>query len=341
MVMQSSFAHGRALVMGVGHDLPITVADAQGVAKLLSDPARCGYPPGQVELLCGPKATRANILAGLERLAKLAGPEDTVIVYFSGHGAALPDFHLVPFGYDPADLPGTAISEAELGARLRAIGAGRLAVFLDCCHAAGQASAKAGPSAALPPAILDEFRQGQGRVILASSRFNEISFTGAPYSVFTRALLEGLSGCGASQLDGYARLSDVALWVGSKVPERTGDQQHPVFDFAKADNFALAWYAAGSKSPLPLDGILPPESPVLPASMPTPTPPSLPGRPTGFDRARATRRLDTYRESLGYLEDRMAQFVLSTDVPLQLLKERDRLQRDIAELEAQLGQTAG
>ena len=40
----------------------------------------------EVELLQGPGATRAGILAGYRRLIERAEPGDAVVVYFSGHG---------------------------------------------------------------------------------------------------------------------------------------------------------------------------------------------------------------------------------------------------------------
>jgi len=43
---------------------------------------------------------------------------------------------------------------------------------------------------------------------------------------------------------------DLALWAGRKVPERTADRQHPIIKVSNlADNFALAWYAGGTKTP--------------------------------------------------------------------------------------------
>jgi len=48
------------------------------------------------------------------------------------------------------------------------------------------------------------------------------------------------------------------------------------------------------------------------------------------------RQLDEAKTNLQMIEEREADYVLSTDVPLQLIKEKRRLQKRIAELEAQL-----
>ena len=41
--------------------------------------------------------------------------------------------------------------------------------------------------------------------------------------------------------------------AGRKVPDRTGDKQHPIIKVSNLqDNFAMAWYAGGVKFPRPL-----------------------------------------------------------------------------------------
>ncbi|MBV7335962.1 hypothetical protein KFU94_48540 [Chloroflexi bacterium TSY] len=65
----AKFTNGRALIIGVGADLPVTVQDADAVASLLRDPTRCAYPTGQVKLLTEKQACRQYILEELEQLA--------------------------------------------------------------------------------------------------------------------------------------------------------------------------------------------------------------------------------------------------------------------------------
>ncbi len=131
-------------------------------------------------------------------------------------------------------------------------------MLLNCCHAGGFAPAGSlgvggFRPAPLPPDILKMFEHGSGRAVIASSQAGELSWTGTPYCVFTGALLEGLAGYGALERNGVAELMDVVRWLGSKVPERTGDKQHPVLDFAQVTaSFPLAYYAAGGTQPVPL-----------------------------------------------------------------------------------------
>ncbi len=52
----------------------------------------------------------------------------------------------------------------------------------------------------------------------------------------------------ASQ-DSYVRVADLALYARELVPGRTGNRQHPILHFEHADNFAVAYYAAGAAQP--------------------------------------------------------------------------------------------
>ena len=264
----STFNQGHALVVGVGGDLPGTVDDAEALADVLTVPGRCAYPPGQVQTLTGPAATREAVLAGLDRLAG-ADEEATAAVYFSGHGYTVTSsmgagYFLLPHAYDLNDLAGTCISGAEFTQKLRAISARRLLVLLDCCRAGGIGEPK-GPGltfakAPIPPEAETILAEGQGRVIIASSRGDEVSYGGHPYSAFTVALLEVLTGQGVDVQDGYVRVSDLVLHAREVVPQRTCGKQHPTIKFHQADNFAVAYYAGGAKEPQPLSFPLDPET---------------------------------------------------------------------------------
>lgn len=256
--MSSEFSNGYALVVGVGADLANTVDDALGLAGILKDPQRCAYPPTQVQVLAGDQATRAGVLAGLDKLAQAADPEATVVVYFSGHGYRVSStmgeaYYLMPYGYDTQRLYQTAINGVEFTMRLAAIPARKLLLLLDCCHAGGVGEAMAAgmdlAKAPLPPEALKLLAKGSGRVLIASSRDAELSYAGKPYSAFTLALVEALCGEGVAKQDGIVRVADLALHTREKVPGRTRDRQHPILHFEHADNFAVAYYAGGDTQP--------------------------------------------------------------------------------------------
>jgi hypothetical protein len=325
--MPEKFQQGNALIVGVGADLPMTAYDAKQVADMLLDERRCAYPTEQVTLLTGDKAGRNAVLRGLERLAT-AGPDSTAVVYFSGHGIETPGYHLLPFGYDLHALPATAISGAEFSAALQAIRARKLLVLLDCCHAGGQGDLEGIAKAPVPAEALASLARGSGRVIIASSRKDELSWAGAS-SYFTAALLEALAGSGAAESDGYARVLDIALWVGRRVPELTRDRQHPMIKVSNLeDNFAVAWYAGGGKAVSPLPG----------SRLKRPAPAAL-GMAGADDLQRANwqKMLANYRQNLLLIEERMSEFVEFSSIPLQLVRGHRQVEATITDLEQKLG----
>ncbi|MEH2229532.1 MAG: caspase family protein [Nostoc sp.] len=323
--MIQTFKQGYAVIVGVGADLPVTIDDATAIANLLCDSSRCAYPIEQVRLLTGEEANATNILSALSWLADVTGKDDTVIVYFSGHGMETPDYYLMPYGYNLGNLQGTAILGSTFTQHLQAIQAQKLLVILDCCHAGGQAEAKGAIKSPLPPSAIAQLGSSSGRVILASSRKDEVSWTGQPYSVFTAALLEAMAGYGAFEQDGYTRILDLAMWLGRKVPERTQDKQHPIIKISNLeDNFALAWYAAGEKRPHPL--------PNWTYNIPSITP-----RLDTAQVATWKRMLTNYRKNLQLIDERMSEYIDFIAIPLQLENNRRLTETKIAELEQKLG----
>lgn len=258
-----TFSHGYALLIGVGYDLPITVKDATAVHDVLVNPARAAYPANHVQLLTEAQATRQNILVAFDELAKQVqtDPEATAIVYFSGHGGRFnqPDkpteyeYCLVPYGYDSSRRADTAISGLEFTNKIEAIKARKLVVLLDCCFANGMPAVKGVEEvfekSPLPPNLIQILETGSGRVVMASSRENEVSLIGVPYSVFTTCLMEALAGKGTSEKDGFAHILDVVTYLLKTVPQRTSDRQHPSLNRAQnlSDNFPLCYYAGGNK----------------------------------------------------------------------------------------------
>jgi hypothetical protein len=249
---QQIFTQGYALIVGVGADLKCTVDDANGLAEILKDEERCAYPARQVQLLTETKANRTGILTALDELAKTTEQDATVVIYFSGHGYIQgTSYYLIPHDCTKQNFPDTAITGAEFAAKIVAIPAKKKVILLDCCYAGGVGDVKnfGLSKSSLPSDAVDLFKQGSGYVIIASSTEDEKSRTGKPYSVFTAVLIEALCGKGVAKKDGYVRVADLAGHTRERVPRLTGNKQHPVLHFEQADNFVIAYYAAGEEQP--------------------------------------------------------------------------------------------
>jgi replicative superfamily II helicase len=152
---------------------------------------------GECELLADDQATRANILAKLDRLAS-CNPDDLVVIAFSGHGSVTHE--LVVNDTEVHDLTGTGIPLDELAALLAKIPARRLVLFLDCCFSGGmearvlQVEAVARDLKSVDTRL--DALAGEGRLIVTASAANEPAWenprTGHGY--FTHFLLEALLG---------------------------------------------------------------------------------------------------------------------------------------------------
>ena len=288
-MMTDPFTHGYALLIGVGRcayapwSLPVTVRDMQALRAVLADPALCSYPADHIRLLHDDGATRQAILDGLAWLAQQAAadPDATAVVFYSGHGwreESTGRYFLLPHDVAPFDLPGSALSAEDFTAALRRIQARRLLVFMDCCHAAGMATAKDAPPlvgahggaplvqahdraplppgfapAALPKGVADALKQGAGRAVFSSSTGSQQSWVqpDGTLSLYTYHLIEALQGAGSRPGDTVVRLSDLMNYLGKAVPASAralGREQTPFFDTATED-FPVALLRGGKGLP--------------------------------------------------------------------------------------------
>ena len=159
-------------------------------------------------MLINKDATRENILKALDELSAKIKPEDALIIYFAGHGAAKDNhFYLIPhdLGHEGGkprsdsvefrNILSHSISDEDLESAVERIDAGHLVMVIDACHS-GQALES------------DETRQGpmntkglaqrayeKGMYILAASQADQkaLETTKLGHGLLTFALVdEGL-----------------------------------------------------------------------------------------------------------------------------------------------------
>jgi Caspase domain len=289
------FSHGHALLIGVGSyaalprwDVPMTAADAQAVAAALRDPALCGYPAEQVTLLTDRAATRDGILAALDALAARAGVDDTIVLFFSGHGhyddhgGYCLTTHDTRLTASRMVADGTAVSQVALIEKLRALRAARVLCLFNACHA-GAISPVLGDEEPLPgvnpPAQTSAalLATGAGRVVISACREHQYAFVGdGPLTIFTQALVEGLRGDGVTSRSGYISLFDLYTGLYSAVDEmvrrvvpaelrqRYGQTQEPELTIIKGVGpFAIALYQGAA----PTGNFEAPEQPAARAAL--------------------------------------------------------------------------
>lgn len=237
---KEGFTNGYALIIGVGDDLPDTIKDAQKVHETIIDPERAGYPADQVVLLLEEEATNDKVLAAIQQLKSKIQQDNstqaTVLVYYSGHGGLdrnAPDtpFYFLTNGYDTSDYQGTCLEGQVFSQELNQLPAQKLIILLDCCYA-GQLKTKAGrededddpKSFDLQQdnqKMVNILDQGTGRVIIASSTADQVSYIGDQgLSIFTEVLAEALSGKNTAKAEAHVSFSDVWGHIGKEVSKR-------------------------------------------------------------------------------------------------------------------------
>jgi len=259
------FEKGYALIIGIANyphirKLPATVLkDARDIQTMLGGD-RCGFPQEHLKLLLDQEASAENIRLGIDWLCKESAPTDTVILYFSSHGGRIgsgPDAgnFLLPYDCRLDCLSETAISGNELTQMIRQIRAGRVLILFDFCFSGGTGDPKTFGAEALDyksgyaEAYYDNLAEGRGRVIMASSRTDEVSMIlpGMSNSLFTYYLLEALQGNAYSRGDGLIRVFDIFHYVSDQV--RSHYDQHPVFKASDLeDNFPVSLFQGGKSA---------------------------------------------------------------------------------------------
>lgn len=165
--------------------------------------------------------------------------------------------YLMPVDGEPTDeaIERTAISGAELSARLRAIPAARVTVVLDCCRASGLAEPRdVGDilSSDLSGEVLSPLARGRGRAVLAALRSDGFAYVvpGERNGVFTRHLLDGLRGA-APGTGGVIRICDLFDYVQQQIAAKV-TAQRPVFKAELESNYPIALHCGGNARQLVL-----------------------------------------------------------------------------------------
>ena len=253
-------SHRWAVVIGVGDyesaaipRLRYTVADAEAIYQTLIGPA--GFKKDNVLLLTDRserKPTLRNIKWALGTfLGRSAQKDDTVLIFFAGHGAPEVDSrglerdglakYLIPSDADPDDLYSTALPMDELQTIFARIEAERVVAFLDACYSGAVSGPGLGRTFAskktrggtVDDLFLERLTRSKGRAIVTASRTSEVSIElpELGHGIFTYYLVNGLKGAADLNGDGIISLQELYEYVEQQVSAKSravGGNQHPV-----------------------------------------------------------------------------------------------------------------
>jgi Caspase domain len=109
--------------------------DALTIANLFTETGQGLYEEVHSIVLTDAKATLNQIRTAFDQLVKQVEPEDTVILFFAGHGFTEEKiFYFLPQEADITDLSNTSLTAEEIGAFTTSIQAGKIAVLFDTCQ---------------------------------------------------------------------------------------------------------------------------------------------------------------------------------------------------------------
>jgi helicase len=174
-------------------DLAGARRDAVALCCLFAD----SVPNVSATKLCDEDATVTAVREAIARTLGNAGPDDTVVLSFSGHGT--PDHRLVLHDTRRETLHDTTIPMTEIANAFRVSEAGAIICIIDCCFSGG-APARVLDDAPIPRDPGDPYEQivGTGRVLIAASHTNELAYEhpSARHGLLTKAIIEILSESG-------------------------------------------------------------------------------------------------------------------------------------------------
>lgn len=245
----------RAVLIGINHyyldsaigNLKYCVNDVKELDSILSNELRGNF--STVTLCSGNQdnklaPNRSNILAMVKLLANNSQENDTILVYFAGHGFERGGINYVL----PADaridvISDTAITIGWIKDTLSESLAKKKMLVIDACHA----GAKIGRATSVPMTRSFEeelYQQSEGFAILGSCKMDQVSydFDEKNHGVFSYFLLEGLKGSADGNQDGIITVPDANNYIAAKTREwclKTGLQQTPTLSYNVAGEFIL------------------------------------------------------------------------------------------------------
>ncbi len=182
-----------------------------------------------VRLVVDEKATKDNILDGLDWITKETTSKDVAMVFLAGHGMNDPNgiYYFLPVNTDLDKLKRTGLAFSDIKNTVVSL-AGKTILFVDTCHSGNIMGSRRG--VADINALVNELSSAEnGAVVFSSSSGRQFSVEDASWGngAFTKALVEGLSGKADFLGKGRITINMLDLYLSERVKELTMGKQTP------------------------------------------------------------------------------------------------------------------
>ena len=219
-----------AVVIGISsyNHMPVlryTDDDAYHMYAFLKSPEGGALDDQHIRILVDEEATLQNIKTTMASLFGKAGPNDLIMLYFSGHGLR---GSFLPFDFDGYR---NKLYHEELNAIMKQSPAKFKLCIADACHSGSLLAMRGGSQ----PQLLANYynslaKASPGTALIMSSKSDETSLesSGLRQGVFSHFLIRGLKGEGDTNNDKRITVQELYNFVSLNVRTYTGNLQSPL-----------------------------------------------------------------------------------------------------------------
>ena len=227
-------------------NLDLAHIDAATVAEFFETQAGKLYNSVRIRLLTDDRATRGNILDGLDWLLGQATQKDVAVLFLAGHGTndARGGYYFLGHDVDPQRLRRSAVEWFHFQDILRSIPS-KIILLADTCHSGNITGSrfKTRGASDMTEALKELVASDSGVVVItaATGRESSIESLDWGHGAFTLALLDGLAGEADYDKNGMVEIKEIDLYITHRVKELTEGIQHPTTEIpASLPNFPVA-----------------------------------------------------------------------------------------------------
>ncbi len=212
-----------------GLTLGLAAKDAEDFAKAMEKQKGGLYRDVNTKVLTDAKATRDEIMDGLDWITKETTSKDVAMVFLAGHGVNDQSgiYYFLPVNANTEKLKRTGVVFTDIKNTVASL-SGKTILFVDTCHSGNVMGARRG--VADITGIVNELSSAEsGAVVFASSTGRQYSLEDIAWGngAFTKALVEGMSGKADLLGKGKITINMLDLYLSERVKELTKGKQTP------------------------------------------------------------------------------------------------------------------
>ncbi len=211
--------------------LQFAAKDAADFSAALSRQQGGLYREVVTRVLTDARATKADVLDGLEWLLRETTSKDVAALFLSGHGAndEHNDYFFLPADFDRERVLRTGVRWSEIKETVERL-AGKVLFFVDSCHSGNVMGGRKGFGSDLTALVNELSSAENGAVVFAASSGKQVALEDRAWGngAFTHAVVEGLAGKADYTGQGKITVNMLDLYISERVKQLTGGRQTPV-----------------------------------------------------------------------------------------------------------------